>query len=81
MHMKRFAEYYFEKEGEKKKKKSYSRLSVLLGINIIGFLRERSNFTAGDPSISLRVNDFSVFVFRSFTLTISTELLGTRPMK
>lgn len=51
-----------QNENKKLKYSAYSRLSVLLGINIIGFLRERSNFTAGDPSISLAENHFSEFV-------------------
>lgn len=38
---------------------AYSGLSVCRGITIIGFLRDRFNLRAGDPSISLVVNHFS----------------------
>lgn len=61
--------------------KTHSRLSVLRGINIIGFERERSNFKAGEPSISVVVNHFSEFVTWSFNFTTPSAFSGTRPIK
>lgn len=64
-----------------KKFQAYSWLFVPRGIKIIGFLRARSNLIAGDPSISVVVNHFSVFVTWSFNLITVVGSVGTSPVK
>lgn len=48
---------------------------------MIGLVSEISNLTAGEPSISLLVNQFSVLVTWSLNLIMLVALEGTRPIK